>query len=307
MGRQRQTTQSGPDAQTMRMFNERAGRVDQLIDSSPVEPYGGRMTADLSDAERSAMEFFQRLQEGGGGFAGADLSPYMNPYLDEVLGATMGDINRQRDLAVGQTGDAAMRAGAFGGSRHGVAQAETERAYGDIAARTAAGLRGDAFNQAAGLFGQDQNRMMQGAMGAAGIGGLQRQQEQMGLDREYQDFLRQYQDPFMRAQIQTGILGAMPRGSTTTQTQSGGGILGGALGIGNMLGNLGWAPFSDARLKRDVEPLGKRGEHNWYRFRYHWSDDVHEGVMAQEVLESQPEAVVLDPSGFYRVDYGALQ
>jgi hypothetical protein len=302
MGRQRQTTQSGPDAQTMRMFNERAGRVDELIDSSPVEPYGGRMTADLSDAERSAMEYFQRLQEGGGGFAGADLSPYMNPYLDEVLGATMGDINRQRDLAVGQTGDAAMQAGAFGGSRHGVAQAETERAYGDIAARTAAGLRGDAFNQAAGLFGQDQNRMMQGAMGAAGIGGLQRQQEQMGLDREYQDFLRQYQDPFMRAQIQTGLLGAMPRGQTQTTTSSPNwlGMAGTAIQGAGLL-------FSDARLKRDIEPLGKRGEHNWYRFRYHWSDDVHEGVMAQEVLESQPEAVVLDPSGFYRVDYGALQ
>jgi hypothetical protein len=286
----------------MRMFNERAGRVDQLIDSSPVEPYGGRMTADLSDAERSAMEFFQRLQEGGGGFAGADLSPYMNPYLDEVLGATMGDINRQRDLAVGQTGDAAMRAGAFGGSRHGVAQAETERAYGDIAARTAAGLRGDAFNQAAGLFGQDQSRMMQGAMGAAGIGGLQRQQEQMGLDREYQDFLRQYQDPFMRAQIQTGLLGAMPRGQTTTQTTTPS-----LLQTIGTIGQTGAMIFSDARLKRDIEPLGKRGEHNWYRFRYHWSDDVHEGVMAQEVLESQPEAVVLDPSGFYRVDYGALQ
>jgi hypothetical protein len=126
----------------------------------------------------------------------------------------------------------------------------------------------------------------------------------MGLDREYQDFLRQYQDPFMRAQIQTGILGAMPRGQTSTTTT--------APSLLQTIGTLGqtgaamWAA-SDARLKRDIEPLGKRGEHNWYRFRYHWSDDVHEGVMAQEVLESQPEAVALDPSGFYRVNYGALQ
>jgi hypothetical protein len=214
----------------------------------------------------------------------------------------MGDINRQRDLAVGQTGDAAMRAGAFGGSRHGVAQAETERAYGDIAARTAAGLRGDAFNQAANLFGQDQQRMMQGAAGAAGIGGIQRGQEQLGLDRRYQDFLRQYQDPFMRAQVQQGLLAAMPRGSTqtTTMRDSPLNMLGSAVQTGALL-------FSDERLKRDVEPVGKRGAHEWYRFRYHWSDQVHEGVMAQEVLARQPEAVVAHPSGFLMVDYGVLQ
>lgn len=306
MGRSRQTTSNAPDAATMAEYNRRAGNVDRLIDSSPVMPYEGEVSADISDAERQAMEYFQSLMQGGGSFSGADLSGYMNPYLDEVLGATMGDINRQRDLAVGQTGDAAMRAGAFGGSRHGVAQAETERAYGDIAARTAAGLRGDAFNQAANLFGQDQQRMMQGAAGAAGIGGIQRGQEQLGLDRRYQDFLRQYQDPFMRAQVQQGLLGVMPRGSTQTTTSTPS-ILSQIGQVAQIAGGLGWAPFSDARLKRDVEPLGKRGAHNWYRFRYHGSDDVHEGVMAQEVLAIQPEAIVLDPSGFYRVDYGVLQ
>lgn len=302
MGQSRQRTSNAPDAATMAEYNRRAGRVDQIIDSSPVMPYEGEVSADISDAERGAMEYFQNLMQGGGSFSGADLSGYMNPHLDEVLGATMGDINRQRDLAVGQTGDAAMRAGAFGGSRHGVAQAETERAYGDIAARTAAGLRGDAFNQAANLFGQDQQRMMQGAAGAAGIGGIQRGQEQLGLDRRYQDFLRQYQDPFMRAQVQQGLLGAMPRGSTqtTTMRDSPLNMLGSAVQTGALL-------FSDKRLKRDVEPIGKRGSHDWYRFRYAWSDRVHEGVMAQEVLARQPEAVVAHPSGYLMVDYGVLQ
>jgi hypothetical protein len=302
MGQSRQTTRNAPDAASMAEYNRRSGNIDRLIDSSPVMPYEGEVSADISDAERQAMEYFQSLMQGGGSFSGADLSGYMNPYLDEVLGATMGDIDRQRDLAVGQTGDAAMRAGAFGGSRHGVAQAETERAYGDIAARTAAGLRGDAFNQAANLFGQDQQRMMQGAAGAAGIGGIQRGQEQLGLDRRYQDFLRQYQDPFMRAQVQQGLLAAMPRGSTqtTTMRDSPLDMLGSAVQTGALL-------FSDERLKRDVEPVGKRGAHEWYRFRYHWSDQVHEGVMAQEVLARQPEAVVAHPSGFLMVDYGVLQ
>jgi hypothetical protein len=306
MGRSRQTTSNKPDAATMAEYNRRAGMVDNMMSNAPVAAYEGPMSAGLAPSERGAMDYFGDLMRGGGSFSGADLSGYMNPYLDEVLGATMSDINRQRDLAVGQTGDAAMRAGAFGGSRHGVAQAETERAYGDIAARTAAGLRGDAFNQAANLFGQDQQRMMQGAFGAAQIGGIERGQEQLGLDRQYQDFLRQYQDPFMRAQVQQGLLAAMPRGSTQTTTANPS-ILSQVGQVAQIAGSLGWKPFSDARLKRDVEPLGKRGAHNWYRFRYHWSDDVHEGVMAQEVLAIQPEAIVLDPSGFYRVDYGVLQ
>jgi hypothetical protein len=302
MGRSRQTTSNKPDAATMAEYNRRAGMVDNMMSNAPVAAYEGPMSAGLAPSERGAMDYFGDLMRGGGSFSGADLSGYMNPYLDEVLGATMSDINRQRDLAVGQTGDAAMRAGAFGGSRHGVAQAETERAYGDIAARTAAGLRGDAFNQAANLFGQDQQRMMQGAFGAAQIGGIERGQEQLGLDRQYQDFLRQYQDPFMRAQVQQGLLAAMPRGSTqtTTMRDSPLNMLGSAVQTGALL-------FSDERLKRDVEPVGKRGAHEWYRFRYHWSDQVHEGVMAQEVLARQPEAVVAHPSGFFMVDYGVLQ
>jgi hypothetical protein len=302
MGRSRQTTSNKPDAATMAEYNRRAGMVDNMMSNAPVAAYEGPMSAGLAPSERGAMDYFGDLMRGGGSFSGADLSGYMNPYLDEVLGATMSDINRQRDLAVGQTGDAAMRAGAFGGSRHGVAQAETERAYGDIAARTAAGLRGDAFNQAANLFGQDQQRMMQGAFGAAQIGGIERGQEQLGLDRQYQDFLRQYQDPFMRAQVQQGLLAAMPSGSTqtTTMRDSPLNMLGSAVQTGALL-------FSDERLKRDVEPVGKRGAHEWYRFRYHWSDQVHEGVMAQEVLARQPEAVVAHPSGFLMVDYGVLQ
>jgi hypothetical protein len=233
---------------------------------------------------------------------GADLIGYMNPYLDQVLGASMNDINRQRDLAIGQTGDAAQRAGAFGGSRHGVAQAETERAYGDIAARTSAQLRGDAFNQAANLFGQDRDRMMQGAMGSAQMGGIERGQRQLGLDRRYGEFLRQYEDPFRRAGVQTGILGAMPRGqtSTTSTPTDWAGLLGTGVQAAAMM-------FSDERLKRDIEPIGQRGAHTWYRYRYVWSDAVHEGVIAQEVLSRQPEAVHVHPSGFLCVDYGALQ
>jgi len=61
---------------------------------------------------------------------------------------------------------------------------------------------------------------------------------------------------------------------------------------------LGW---SDARLKRDIEALGG----GLYRYRYIWSDDWHVGVMAQDVIRTQPHAVHRI-AGFLAVDYGAL-
>ena len=43
-----------------------------------------------------------------------------------------------------------------------------------------------------------------------------------------------------------------------------------------------------------------------YRFRYLWSDCAYVGVMAQDVLEVMPEAVVVGEDGFMRVRYDLL-
>ena len=77
-----------------------------------------------------------------------DLSAYMNPYTTGVIGAAMGDLERSRQMARGFDSARASKAGAFGGSRHGVLEAETNRAYDDNTARTVAGLRQSAFQNA---------------------------------------------------------------------------------------------------------------------------------------------------------------
>ena len=66
-------------------------------------------------------------------------------------------------------------------------------------------------------------------------------------------------------------------------------------------------PPSDRRLKKDVmrvavHPAG----FGIYRFKYLWSDTQYLGVIAQEVLEVMPDAVVRGDDGFLRVDYAAL-
>ena len=64
---------------------------------------------------------------------------------------------------------------------------------------------------------------------------------------------------------------------------------------------------SDRRLKKDVmrvavHPAG----FGICRFKYLWSDTQYLGVIAQEVLEVMPDAVVRGDDGFLRVDYAAL-
>ena len=64
---------------------------------------------------------------------------------------------------------------------------------------------------------------------------------------------------------------------------------------------------SDVRLKRDIHAIDRLANGlTVYRFRYLWSDVEMVGVMAQDVLEVVPDAVVMGAEGFYSVDYGQL-
>ena len=68
-------------------------------------------------------------------------------------------------------------------------------------------------------------------------------------------------------------------------------------------------PPSDLRLKTDIEFLGNSANgHRLYSFRYK-NDDAnirYVGVMAQDVVEVKPEAVVIRDDGYYAVHYDQL-
>ena len=96
-------------------------------------------------------------------FSDTNIDPYMNPYTQNVTDTTMSELERQRQIAMNQTNSAAS--GAFGGSRHGVMQAETNRGFGDIAARTTAGLNSDNYMQAQGAAFQDIGNTLRADMG----------------------------------------------------------------------------------------------------------------------------------------------
>ena len=61
--------------------------------------------------------------------------------------------------------------------------------------------------------------------------------------------------------------------------------------------------FSDARLKEDIQLIGKSPAGiNIYSFKYKYTDGTYEGVMAQEV----PWAREMTDTGYYMVDYSKV-
>jgi hypothetical protein len=79
-----------------------------------------------------------------------------------------------------------------------------------------------------------------------------------------------------------------------------------------LFGNLAGAgasafAFSDARLKEDIRPTGDSvGGVPVVEYRYRGLPGLRVGVIAQDVLRVKPSAVVLDSSGFYKVNYSEL-
>jgi hypothetical protein len=64
---------------------------------------------------------------------------------------------------------------------------------------------------------------------------------------------------------------------------------------------------SDIRLKRDITQVAQLDNGiNLYSFRYWWSDQAYVGVMAQQVAEIAPDAVVMAPNGYLAVYYDRI-
>jgi len=111
----------------------------------------------------------QNVQAGQ--LAQTGLSPYMNPYTEEVIRANEADILRGAQMGLNTLGAQAQAARAYGGSRQGVAEAELGRNVLQQLAQSSAGLRQAGFTQAQQAAQQDIAGAMQAALAnqAAGL------------------------------------------------------------------------------------------------------------------------------------------
>ena len=281
----------------------------------------------------------QQVQAGT--MANVDMNQYMNPYTQQVINTTMQDLESQRQMQQRQMGAQAQRAGAFGGSRHGVSESLTNLGFGQQMANTAANLRQQGYAQAQNIAQQDLARQMQAglanqgaglqgaqlrlgaagqlgnlAQGAFGMGqsvqqnlqqqgALQQAQQQAIIDAIRQQYQGYQQQPERSLGYMATAIGAAPVPQTqTTQKQ---------LGLFDYLGaGIGLAALSDINLKEDIKLVKKtNGGHNWYSWK--WNDKAEklglsgrsEGVIAQEIQKVMPEAI-RKISGYLAVDYGMV-
>lgn len=202
---------------------------------------------------------------------------FLNPFTDAVINTGLSDLDRARQMAIGQGEDQALAAGAFGGSRQGVADSLTNEAFARQAADLSANLRQQGFSQAQQTAqqlatgnatralqaqqlnqGADLNRaqlanqvaggLVNLGLGGAGLlgqaGDVLQQQAQRPLDFAYQQFLAQQAEGARDIGLLNSVLSGIPGGGGTV-TQPGGsaaaGFLGGALG-GAQIGS-GFGPW----------------------------------------------------------------
>lgn len=268
------TTQSIPEyvqQQQQEVFQSARGVAGQ-----PFVPYTGPRVAGFTPDQLRQFEATRGLFETGMEYdpvtgirdiaqaptpslLGADISAYQSPFQEQVIETTLGDIQRRADIARQQAQDVALGAGAFGGSRSAILEAESQRPFIEQMARTSAGLRQAGFEQAqraaesdiaremagrqfqAGLLGSlgAEQRARLGALGA--IGEQQRMLQQQALQVPYQEFQRALAyGPQQLGLLQSGLPGQAPISTATKRSTGLGDVIGTGLQLYGLFGN----PFS---------------------------------------------------------------
>jgi hypothetical protein len=106
----------------------------------------------------------------------SNINQYLNPYTDYVAGNTLNELGRANQMALNSVSGDAVSKGAYGGSRQGVAQAETNRNFFNTAGNTIGNLYNTAYTNAVGQSSADQNRYLNAANQLNTIGTNQQNQ-----------------------------------------------------------------------------------------------------------------------------------
>lgn len=157
-----------------------AGSANPAMTQAAANPY-----TQASQAQQAAMGTTANML---GATAAGGMSAYQNPYQQQVIDATMRDIGGAQQSAMNQIGAQATQAKAFGGSRHGIAEAESNKAFNQQAIDAVSRMRQQGFNTALGASQADMQRQLGAASQLAGMGqqsfgygqAIQNQQQMQG-------------------------------------------------------------------------------------------------------------------------------
>ena len=265
----------------------------QALSQTPYQTYQGPLTAGASNLQNTAFQGLGSLTmpssigdaaTTAGNIAtkaqGLSYTPttqafdatqaqnYMNPYLQASLNPQLEEARRQSQITQQQNAGRMTQAGAFGGGRQAILDAETQRNLGTNLANITGQGYNTAFTNAQQQFNADQQRKMQEAQYGAGFGlqglqtGLQGAQAQgqignmfntanlgniqaqlaggaqergitsEGIAADLGEFEKQRQFPYQQVQFQRDMISGLPTGSVTNTP-------GQLSGIGSLLSVLG--------------------------------------------------------------------
>ena len=232
--------------------------------SMPYETYMGPLSAGQSQLQNQAFSGLANLAvpqaSMAGSFTGAGYTPptaqqavdgqmgaytpatdnvlqqYMTPYLQGALQPQYDAANRQAQIAQQNLQGQYGKAGAYGGSRQGVAEAELQRGLLDrMAGITGTGYQ-NAFQQAQNQFNTEQGYGLQALAAQQAGGAQQRGIEQEGVAADYAQFREERDDPFKKVQYQQSLLQGLPISTQSYQYAEPSGLSQGMSTAGGILG-----------------------------------------------------------------------
>ena len=267
-----------------------------------------RQTTTLSPEQQAIFGKTQQAEENLAGLA-ADQSAMLQDYFASPFNFTNSDAEQwaydlasPRLLKQQQQNEAALRTTlANKGIREGSAawnaeMARMTNANSDQLNQLALTGRAQAFSEALAKRNQPLNEITALISGSqvsnpAGMSGPAPQVGVAGVD--YAGLAQQnYQNQVNAYNAKWGGIG---------------GLFGSVLGAAGKAGGFG-ALLSDVRVKVDVRRVGQTDAGvPIYTYRYAWGGPVQMGVMAQELAQTQPGAVVVRDDGLLAVDYGEVR
>jgi hypothetical protein len=148
---------------------------------------------------------------------------YMNPYLQAVLAPQLEELRRQAGITQQTQAGKAAQAGAFGGTRYGLMEAEGARNLMQEMNKTIGTGYATAYDKAMQQFNAEQGQAKTLADMIASAGAQQRGIEQEGITADYNEFLAQRDYPMKQLQFQQSMLQGLPISTvSTSQAQQSG-------------------------------------------------------------------------------------
>ena len=233
------------------------------LSNLPYQEYGGPLTAGASNLQSQAFSGLANLglpqASTAGSFTGAGYTPptaqqavdgqmgaytpasgdvmqqYMTPYLQGALQPQYDAANRQAQIAAQNLQSQYGKAGAYGGSRQGVAEAELQRGLLDrMAGITGQGYQ-TAFEQAQNQFNKERAYGLD-ALRAQQVGGAeQRAIEGQGITADIAQFEQERDYPYKQVQYAQSLLQGLPISTQSYQYTQPTGIQSFAGGAGSVL------------------------------------------------------------------------